>query len=136
MPDEVGAEEQMSLFAAISAVATDHVLGAELDDDIDDDPGDGEGFELELAPPPALVGAEPAGADGGVGTLTRTQDKKRLRDLNADLAKDLVRSTGWSHAQVNAELNRLSGISRVTEATVTQLRSRLEKGTRWLNRSA
>jgi superfamily II DNA or RNA helicase len=136
VPDQVGAEEQMSLFAAISAVATDHVLGAELDDDIDDDPGDGEGFELELAPPPALVGADPAAADGGVGTLTRTQDKKRLRDLNADLAKDLVRSTGWSHAQVNAELNRLSGISRVTEATVTQLRNRLEKGTRWLNRSA
>ena len=47
-----------------------------------------------------------------------------------------MRPTGWSHAQVNAELNRLSGITRVTEATVTQLRTRLEKGTRWLNRSA
>ena len=68
--------------------------------------------------------------------LTRKEDKKRLRDLNAELARDLVRTTGMTHAQVNRELNRLSGITRVTEATVTQLKTRLDKGTRWLNRSA
>lgn len=135
-PDEVPAEEQMSLFAVISAVATgseDATDPDDLDDaDLDDDGG---GVELELAPPPPLSGAGMS-TEGGVTALTRREDKKRLRDLNAELARDLVRTTGWSHAQVNAELNRLSGITRVTEATVTQLRTRLEKGTRWLNRSS
>lgn len=38
----------------------------------------------------------------------------------------LVRTTGQTHAQVNAELNRLSGVGRITEATVSQLLTRLE----------
>jgi hypothetical protein len=33
---------------------------------------------------------------------------------------------------VNAELNRLSGVRRVAEATVDQLRRRLTAGERWL----
>ncbi|QYG92504.1 DEAD/DEAH box helicase [Iamia sp. SCSIO 61187] len=132
-------EEQMSLFAVISAVATDadgHEPAAD-DDGYDDDDDEGPGFELELAPPPPLaggVGPVGVGADGA--PLTRKEDKKRLRDLNAELARDLVRTTGMTHAQVNRELNRISGITRVTEATVAQLRTRLDKGTRWLNRSA
>ncbi len=136
-PDELPAEEQMSLFAVISAVATDADGPPDPDDDgLDDDDDDGDGFDLELGPPPPLAGG-PGGADGtaeGVGT--RREDKKRLRDLNAELARDLVRTTGWSHAQVNRELNRIAGVTKVTEATVSQLRTRLEKGTRWLSRSA
>ena len=132
--DEAPAEEQMSLFAVISAVATD-AEGADAEDDgLDDDDGEGEGYDLELAPPPPLAGV-PAGADD-LGGATRGDDKKRLRDLNAELARDLVRTTGWSHAQVNKELNRIAGVTRVTEATTAQLRARLEKGTRWLSRSA
>ncbi|HEV7722721.1 MAG TPA: hypothetical protein VGO60_15620, partial [Iamia sp.] len=134
-------EEQMSLFAVISAVATDSdghdAEGFSDEGGYDDDDDDGPGFDLELAPPPPLaggVGPVGVGADGA--PLTRKEDKKRLRDLNAELARDLVRTTGMSHAQVNRELNRLSGIVRVTEATVTQLRTRLDKGTRWLSRSA
>jgi superfamily II DNA or RNA helicase len=133
-------EEQMSLFAVISAVATDAAdPDPAFSDDgaYDDDDDDGPGFELELAPPPPLaggVGPVAVGADGA--PLTRKEDKKRLRDLNAELARDLVRTTGLSHAQVNKELNRLSGITRVTEATVPQLKTRLDKGTRWLNRTA
>ena len=42
------------------------------------------------------------------------------------LAVNLVRRTGQTHAQVNSELNRLSGVGRITEATVGQLRRRLE----------
>ena len=38
----------------------------------------------------------------------------------------LVRRTGQTHAQVNAELNRLSGVGRISEATVRQLEKRLE----------
>lgn len=138
-PDLVDPEEQLSLFAMISAVATEGEGPADADDDgSDDDEGDGPGFDLELAPPPPLVGVVPGGGldDSLDAGLTRGDDKKRLRNLNAELARDLVRSTGWSHAQVNRELNRIAGVSRVTEATVTQLRLRLEKGTRWLTRSA
>lgn len=132
-------EEQMSLFAVISAVATDSEGhdGPDDDADFDDDADEGPGFELELAPPPPLVGGVGPVALGEDGLpLTRKEDKKRLRDLNAQLARDLVRTTGMSHAQVNKELNRLSGITRVTEATVPQLRTRLEKGHRWLTRTA
>ncbi|WCO68838.1 DEAD/DEAH box helicase [Iamia majanohamensis] len=138
-PDEVPGEEQMSLFSVISAVATDAEAGPEGDDDdLDDDYGEGFGFDLELGPPPPLagVGTGGAGEAPGEGVATRREDKKRLRDLNAELARDLVRTTGWSHAQVNQELNRIAGVTRVTEATVAQLRTRLEKGTRWLGRSA
>jgi acetate kinase len=38
----------------------------------------------------------------------------------------LVRRTGQTHPQVNSELNRLSGIDRISEATVRQLEKRLE----------
>jgi len=37
-----------------------------------------------------------------------------------------VRRTGQTHAQVNAEFERLSGVGRITEATVGQLRTSLE----------
>ena len=135
LDDEQG-EEQMSLFAVISAVATDADGEADPEDEgLDDDDGDGDGFDLELGPPPPLAGV--GGAEDADGSpTTRREDKKRLRDLNAELARDLVRTTGWSHAQVNRELNRIAGVTRVTEATVAQLRTRLEKGTRWLARSA
>ncbi|MGI8939876.1 MAG: DEAD/DEAH box helicase [Iamia sp.] len=133
--DDEPAEEQMSLFAVISAVATDaDAPAAPEDDGLDDDDDDGDGFDMELGPPPPLRGV--AAEVDGDSPLTRREDKKRLRDLNAELARDLVRTTGWSHAQVNKELNRIAGVTRVTEATVTQLRTRLDKGNRWLSRSA
>jgi hypothetical protein len=69
---------------------------------------------------------------GGAAGRTRREEKRRLRDQNADIVAALVRRTGRTHAEVNRELNRLSGIVRVTEATVTQLRSRLDAGERWL----
>jgi hypothetical protein len=39
-----------------------------------------------------------------------------------------------SHAQVNAELNRLVGLKRVSEATVDELALRVERGDRWRRR--
>ena len=61
-------------------------------------------------------------------------DKRKvaLRDANADLARELVRSTGWSHPQVNAELNRLAGFRKISEATLEQLERRLVVGRKWL----
>ena len=130
-------EEQLSLFAALSAVATEHRIHdsfdlERIDDDfdprlVDDDPS----LVLTLAPPPPLAGdrrlAEDAGIEiGGTAGRTRREEKRRLREQNAEIVATLVRRSGQTHAQVNAELNRLSGVGRITEATVAQLRTRLD----------
>jgi superfamily II DNA or RNA helicase len=123
--------EQMSLFAVISAVATGAAEpwhGEPGDDelhDLDDAEDDG-GIELALAPPPLLAGA-PAGPDG----LTRGEEKRRLRDANAAVAREIARRTKLTHAQVNAELNRRAGVKKVTQATVEQLRARLAVAVAW-----
>ena len=112
--------EQMSLFAALSAVATEAV--EPVDDfayfaDDDDDEG---GVELMLAPPPPL--ADGSSPDEGV---LRREEKRWLRDANAALARDLAKRTKLSHAKVNAELNKRAGVEKVSEATVPQLQKRL-----------
>jgi superfamily II DNA or RNA helicase len=126
-------DEQLSLFAAISAVATG--AAEPLEDDFPDEPehDEDEAFELTLAPPPPLAGGGEEG--GGTVVLTRREHKKQLRDANAGIARELVRRTALTHAQVNAELNRLSGVRRVSEATIEQLERRLAAGERWLVRS-
>jgi superfamily II DNA or RNA helicase len=135
-----GSDEQLSLFAALSAVATEHQIHDafavdHIDDDFDpalheDDPS----LVLTLAPPPPLAGERRSFGDDGVTDIgiggdvgrTRREEKRRLREQNAELVAALVRTTGQTHAQVNAELNRLSGVGRITEATVAQLRTRLD----------
>lgn len=126
--------EQLSLFAVISAVATEFAdTPAPWDTDplppgaTDDDDG---GVLVEFTDPPLLGGA--ATLDP---SISRVEMRRRLREANADAAKALARRTGWGHAQVNAELNRLSGIERVTEATTAQLERRLGHARRWLARS-
>ncbi|MCB0964376.1 MAG: hypothetical protein KDA98_13940, partial [Acidimicrobiales bacterium] len=140
--DESTDGEQMSLFAALSAVATDHqdhdsFDGDDVDDDLldDDDPA----LVLTLAPPPPLGGDRPSLdglgiAIGGDAARTRREEKRRLRERNAELVAVLVARTGQSHAQVNSELNRLSGVGRITEATVGQLQRRLEVAERLARR--
>ena len=64
--DEV-AEEQLSLFAPISAVATGAADAAFDGEDLDDDDGDDGGIELSLAPPPPVAGAGGAGGASGAG---------------------------------------------------------------------
>ncbi|NNE72733.1 MAG: DEAD/DEAH box helicase [Acidimicrobiales bacterium] len=136
-------EEQMSLFTAVSStVLTDGPEGSGPADGLDPDedllgrPDDLEGHVVELPPPPPLPGQP--GINGGVpaglaGIRTRQQDKKDLRDFNAQRVRELVRSTGMTHAAINGELNRQAGIDRITEATVAQLRRRLEAADRWLD---
>jgi superfamily II DNA or RNA helicase len=142
---DVAGEEQLSLFAALSAVATEQQAHDAFDvDDVDDDllADDDPNLVLDLAPPPPLVGDRPGGVDldalgievGGVAGRTRREEKKRLREQNSELVATLVRRTGQTHAQVNAELNRLSGVGRITEATVGQLRTRLEVAERLAKR--
>ncbi|MEZ5371224.1 MAG: hypothetical protein R2704_00415 [Microthrixaceae bacterium] len=36
-----------------------------------------------------------------------------------------------THAQVNRELNRLSGVTRISEATEAQLQRRLDEARKW-----
>jgi superfamily II DNA or RNA helicase len=121
---------QMSLFAAISAVATDAHEPDDLAYDPDPDPehGGGDEIELTLAPPPPLAGC----IASGPATVTRREEKQTLRDANATVVRELVRRTGMTHGRVNAELNRLSGVRRVSEATVVELERRLAAADRWL----
>ena len=129
-------DEQMSLFAVISAVATaaaEPAHDAYLDDLDELDEGAAEEVVLTLAPPPPLSGDGTAGT--GTTVLTRREEKSQLREANADIARELARRTGLTHAQVNAELNRLSGVRRIAEATVDQLERRLRGGDRWLAKS-
>jgi hypothetical protein len=123
----------MSLFAVISAVATDPTeLGSdEFADDFDDD-GPSDEFELTLAPLPPLAGATDVATAEGMPVVTRREEKKHLRDATAKVARELARRAGLTHAQVNAELNRLSGVRRVSEATIEQLERRLAAADRWL----
>jgi len=129
--------EQLSLFAVISATAerSDEPGEAEDEGDALDAEWDGappldEGYELTVVVPPP-----PGAAAGDVATgATRRQEKARLRDANAAAARELVRHTGMDHRAVNAELNRLAGIRRVSEATVVELERRLDQANRWLRR--
>src|SRR5690606_466938 len=97
---------------------------------------DEHGVELVLLPPPLPGGGMPRSMGSGGGPdapeMSLRQRKIVLRDANADLARELVRSTGWNHPKVNAELNRLSGITRISEATLEQLERRLAAGRKWL----
>ena len=129
-------EGQLSLFSVISAVATDRPIGeaSAFDDDLDgwDNLSEHEGFEISLAvPPPPGAATAPSGQHGEIGS-TRRQLKTRLRDQNSSAVRELVRFTNLDHRGVNAELNRLSGITRVTEATIDELQRRLDAANRWL----
>ena len=129
--------EQLSLFAPLSATP----LGGGIDGessiwDLDPplrEPDPDAGLIVELPP---LPGAHHRDDDVdeqlAAAPPTRRDSKKRLRDANTTWTRLIAKRTGLAHAQVNAELNRLSGIARVTEATIEQLRDRLAAAERWL----
>ncbi len=130
-------EEQLSLFSVISAVAVGapHMpewVTDELDDELSPDEDDDETLTIALTPPPRPGG----GRAVLVGThhRTRREHKAHLRSENAERARDIVRVSGLTHAQVNGELNRLSSVAKVSEATVEQLENRLRHADRWLSR--
>lgn len=136
--EEPGEDEQLSLFQAMSAVVTG-VEGADSLDDGDDDADspeelvwDGDEDEsLEIALPPRLRRAGDLAPTIARGGLSLAEAKSRLRKDNAELVAHLVAITGKSHRDVNAELNRRSGVRKVTEATADQLQRRLVEGERW-----
>ncbi len=135
--------EQLSLFSVLSAVATGMQIHAitpsgvaipfELGVDELDLPeaqryeeGDEINLELELDEIPTDAGWGP---QSGRSVF---EIKAALRESNAVLAKRLVDITGWGHARVNGEMNRLGGVIAVSSATSDQLERRLRKSEDWL----
>jgi superfamily II DNA or RNA helicase len=144
--------EQLSLFTALSAVVTDgpHPVWSVFDDDFEIDLGGGPlrpiGTDATdatdataqadqadqagvLDVPDVAPGLRAAIGYGAAGPRFVRREELRLR--NAELAKDLARTTGIGHAKVNAELNRRSGITAVDDATVEQLERRVAAAEKW-----
>jgi hypothetical protein len=68
------------------------------------------------------------------GALSVAEMKDDLRTRNAHVAKRLVDVTGWSHSKVQAEMNRMAGVTRVATATNEQLSRRLRYSESWLRK--
>jgi sarcosine oxidase gamma subunit len=162
---EGGLEEQLSLFTAISAVPLDEqgrrldAMRVYDDADMDAIPdlvgagGDPDERRTSLGTEAPVVGTAPvplpgpeSDADGrdsdgdGDGPAQNRKTsalarRRQLREQNSTAIADLVHVTGKSHATLNAELNRRSGIRRISEATVRQLERRLELAKRLLGRA-
>jgi superfamily II DNA or RNA helicase len=154
-PTEATAE-QLSLFTALSAVVTDgpHKVWSVFDDEFEIELDAGRPGTGTDANGPDANGTDANGPDangtggllevpelapglravlGGPGTASglRFERREALRLRNAELAKDLARTSGLGHAKVNAELNRRSGISGVDDATLEQLERRVAAAERW-----
>ncbi len=148
-PDD--AAEQLALFAVVSATATDVTVHTVTEQgvryeplfDPDDLSPDRYDNELEIAEPqfvadpllsidlpevPTAAGLVPS------GSLSVAERKEDLRSRNAHVAKRLVDITGWGHAKVQGEMNRLAGVTRVATATTEQLERRLRYSESWLRR--
>ncbi len=133
----VTAEEQMSLFSALSSTVISDAPpedGIDPSEDILADPADLEGYPTDLPPPPPLPGRADPDVPTGLGDLrTRRARKKNLRDFNSDRVRTIARLTGLSHAQVNGDLNRRAGIARVSDTTIDELEKRLRCADAWID---
>jgi superfamily II DNA or RNA helicase len=134
--------EQLSLFAAISAVPESGGVSLEdvrrQEEEIPDLVGEGEPIpppsflsHPEPVRPVPLPDPEPLPAAEPTSPLAR---RRFLREANAALARELAQELYKTHAQINSELNRKSGIKRVSEASVRQLEHRLNVAKEWLRR--
>lgn len=132
--------EQMSLFQVLSAQVVDEGIG---DSVFEDDPlvgaadrpdqdGD-QGIPMDLPnPPPPGAGRFTVGLPPELAHLPLSEVKQILRTSNADLARELARFTGKTHKDVNGQLNRLTGITRIADATVDQLCKRADHAEKWM----
>lgn len=64
------------------------------------------------------------------------EHKAWLRDANTNKVRGIARETGLTHAQVNNELNRITGLRKVSEATVEDLERRLASAEKWLQQES
>jgi superfamily II DNA or RNA helicase len=135
--DELPADDLFSQFAPISAVPLGD--GTEPDWVLDDDGYLDAGGTMDLADLTIPLPPLPTGAGRGVAApegRTLREHKEALREANAAKSRLIARHTGQTHAAVNAELNRVSGVTKVSEATVQQLERRLEKAEAWLRQAS
>ncbi|MEZ5215876.1 MAG: DEAD/DEAH box helicase [Ilumatobacteraceae bacterium] len=141
-PDEAAAQldsmsdEQLSLFSVVSAVATDMELHAftETGLSFDDEPDLPEPEYDDEALAALAIDLPDVPTEAGMvrtDELSVAERKDELRARNADLARKLVDLTGWTHAKVNGELNRLAGVNAVASATSDQLERRIRYGESW-----
>ncbi len=130
--------DQMSLFAVKSATlggnsdldvfAEDESVSANLEEAVQEE------LVLDLGALPSLNGSDNQ-MSGTAGALSASHDERaRLRRINKDLTTELVQLTGRTPQVVNGELNRLSGVKKVSEATILQLNKRSRVGEEWLRR--
>jgi superfamily II DNA or RNA helicase len=125
---------QLSLFAVLSATVTD--ASGELDVFHDE-----EVHHHSADHHPELVAEDehliidlhalPSPGPTSIRQADRRQ-RERLRRLNTDLARELAVITNRPHSMVNAEMNRLAGVRKVSIATVDQLQRRADRGDEWL----
>jgi superfamily II DNA or RNA helicase len=135
------AAEQLSLFSVVSSTATGITVHAVTETGVhhvDDDPDVPEpvfasdpALALDLPRVPTPAGTVWPDSPDGPSVAERKDD---LRARNAEVAKRLVDLTGWGHARVQAEMNRLAGVAKVSTATNDQLERRLRYAESWLRR--
>ncbi len=130
--------EQLSLFSVVSSTATGISVHAVTEHGVfhfDDEP---DVPEPAFAEDPTLAIELPEiPTEAGMvawSSLSVAEQKDDLRTRNADVAKRLVDITGWNHARVQGEMNRLAGVSSVAAATIDQLERRLRYSESWLRR--
>ena len=138
--DQLGDPEQLSLFSVVSAVATGvrvHAFtsdGMSFDDEPDvPEPAFAEDPTLSIELPDVPTEAGWVGTASG-SNLSVAERKEQLRLQNAEVARRLVDLTGWGHARVNGEMNRLAGLGSVMSATTDQLERRLRYSESWLRK--
>lgn len=147
-PEEEGLlDDQLSLFAALSAVPLDE-QGRPLDENrVFEDAGEeipdyvGANDEAPTAPletawepiaPLPLPEPEPVRTPlPAKGPLAK---RRELREKNSEVVRELVHLTGRRHADINGELNRKCSIKRISEASIKQLEKRLEAAQTWLRK--
>jgi superfamily II DNA or RNA helicase len=131
--------EQLSLFSVLSAVATGmsvHAFteqGLKLFDDEPDVP-EPDGWATDPTLDVALADVPTESGFAWAGGRSVAEQKEELRLRNLDLAKRLIDRTGWGHAKLQKELNRLAGVTTVGSATNDQLERRARHAEQWLER--
>ncbi len=85
-------------------------------------------IELPPLPTDSIIGEQ----NPYEAIVTLRNNRKRLRQTNADLVRTIVALTGEKHAKVNNTLNSQSGISAIGKATNTELEKRIACAKRWI----
>ena len=137
--DEVGTAEQLSLFSVLSSVATGMQMHSVTSEGVayDDEPEITLGEYDEATLEALNLDLPDVPTDAGFArddTRSVAEIKDDLRARNALVAQRLVDLTGMGHGKVNAEMNRLAGVVKVSSATTDQLERRLRYAESWLRR--